>query len=417
MRTPSSLAAYLLAQGAHFAAGGLLGVVFPWLITQVLNESQARVGIAQAIATLPMMFFVLVGGAAADGRDLRSYLARLQLSATITPIALALIVATQQLSFWSATTCLIVGGILISFIMPARDALLTYVTPPDVGLARTAAMAVAATFGGQLIGTAIAASASTIGAVPLLCLHAILLAVSAVLTARLHIENPQALKTREPARLSRLLHEAYDGLIIVWRHERLRTIILYLALGGPLFNGMFLVGIPLMVRDVYQGGSAMLSGLIAAFLLGLTISSFSVSRLRPVERPGRMMMVLSLNNVLVFGLAYLAPSFPLFVVLIFIWGLQAGVGMALSRGMVQSAAPHAYRARVLSMLQFANIAGGPPGALLYGFLSQAFGILNTLLIVPAAVAVLWIAFRVFSQLWHFKREDGVADTPAPMPAD
>ena len=41
-------------------------------------------------------------------------------------------------------------------------------------------------------------------------------------------------------------------------HERLRTIILYLAIPGPLFNGMFLVGIPLLIRDVYRGESAAL---------------------------------------------------------------------------------------------------------------------------------------------------------------
>jgi MFS family permease len=405
---PSAPTAYYLAQAMHFMAGGMMGVVFPWLIVHELEESQARVGIAQFFATLPIMLLILVGGAAADGRDLRAYLGRLQLAAAIMPIALAVVVATGQLSFVSATACLTAGAIVAAFIMPARDALLSYVTPPETGLARTAAMAVAATFAGQMIGTTIAASASTIGAVPLLAMQAMMMAAAGVLSARVPLVNPRAFHGGAPVHVSRLLHEMRDGLKTVAHHERLRTIILYLALPGPLFNGMFLVGIPLLVRDVYGGDSAQLSGLIAAFLLGLTLSSFTMARIKPIERQGRLIMVMSLNNVLVFSLAYLAPPFWAFVLLIFLWGLGAGGSMAVNRAMVQAAAPPAYRARVLSVLQLTQVAGGPPGALLYGFMAQWIGILNTLLIVPVVMVILWLSFRFLTNLWEFRREEAEA---------
>jgi hypothetical protein len=286
-----------------------------------------------------------------------------------------------------------------------------------MGLARASAMAVAATFGGQLVGTAFAASASTIGAVPLLSLQAILLALAAILTGRLQTLNPHAFKDSEPSKLSRILHDIRDGFVVVWKHERLRTVILYLILVGPLFNGMFLVGLPLMVRDVYHGSSALLAALIGAFLAGLTISSFTMANVRPIERQGRALMLLALNNVIVFTLAYFEPPFPVFAVLMFSWGLGGGASMALSRGMVQAAAPAAYRARVLSVLQFSQVAGAPPGALLYGFMAQAFGILNTLLMIPPGVAVLWITFRLTTRLWYFTREEAIAEATAPDALD
>ena len=145
--------------------------------------------------------------------------------------------------------------------MPARDALLSYVTPPETRpCAHAPRMAIAATFGGQLFGSALGASASTIGAVPLLCVQsAAARHRRRPLGARCASRTRTRFRSREPAKLARLLHEMRDGLVAVWRHERLRTIILYLVLGGPLFNGMFLVGFPLMVRDVYHGNSAMLS--------------------------------------------------------------------------------------------------------------------------------------------------------------
>lgn len=408
---------YLSAQACHFMAGGMMNVVFAWLIVHELHESQARVGVAQFFATLPMMFLILVGGAAADGRHLPSYIGRLQVAAALTPIVLSLVIASGQLSFVVATAVLTCGAIVASFIMPARDALLSYVTPPQLGLARTAAMAVSATFAGQLIGTAIAASASTVGAVPLLTLQAVLMVVAGVMSARVPLVNPHAFKDHVPVKLSRLLHETADGVRIVLNDKRLRTIILYLAIPAPLFNGMFLVGIPLIVRDVYGGESAMLSGLIVAFLLGLTVSSLAMAQMRPVERQGRLMMMLSLNNVLVFGMAYLSPPFWAFVVLIFLWGLSAGAGLALNRGMVQAAAPPVYRARVLSVLQLTQVSGGPPGALLYGFTAQAFGILNTLLIVPVVIALLWLAFRLLTDLWYFRREEAAAEAAATVALD
>jgi MFS family permease len=408
---------YFLAQGLYFMAGGLMGVVFPWLIAQELHESQARVGLAQFLSTLPIMLLILIGGAAADGRNLRAYIARLQLAAAVFPILLALVIATGQLSFLAATMCIIPISAIGAFIMPARDALLSHVTPPEVGLSRTAAMAVAATFGGQLVGTAIAASASTIGPVPLLALQATLLAVAGVLSARVRLVDADSFAGATPIRVDRLLLEMRDGTRTVLSHERLRTMILYLVLPGPLFNGMFLVGFPLMVRDVFKGDAPMLSAIITVFLVGLTLSSFAMGRMRPVDRQGRVMMLLSLNNVLVFAFAYVFPYFPFFIVLMFLWGLSAGASMAVNRGMVQAAAPNAYRARVLSVLQFSQVAGGPLGALLYGFMAQAFGIQNTLLMVPIASALLWVGFRLFTRLWEFRREDAIAETTAPLALD
>lgn len=184
-----SLTPYMLSLAAHFAAGGMMGVVFPWLIVHELHESQAWVGVAQAIASLPIMFLVLFGGAAADGRDLRAYLARLQLGAAIVVIVLALVVASRILSFSAVTACMFALSIFAAFIMPARDSLLSHVVPPSLPLPRAVAMSIAATFGGQLLGTAAGAAASTVGAVPLLCIQATLLAIAGYLSSRLKVDK------------------------------------------------------------------------------------------------------------------------------------------------------------------------------------------------------------------------------------
>ena len=382
-----------------------MAVVFPWLMTHELHETQMNVGIAQTLANVPFMLLILVAGAVADGRDLKAYLPRVQITMALFPLVLAIIISTHSLSFMTATSIMFAFAVVGSFATPARDALLSHVTPHSLGLGKASALAVAATFGGQVIGTMLAASASAIGAVPLLATQSVLLVISAMLTSKLKIIQPFTVHSHPEAQLRSLRHELIDGLKVVWKNERLRTIILYLAVGAPVFNGMFLVGVPLMVRDVFNGSSILLSALITAFLLGLTLSSFGFSRLSPVERPGRLVMLLSFNNVFIFVLAHLVPDLTVFTLLMFLWGLSSGIAMSLTRGMIQIAAPHAYRARVMSMLQFSQMAGGPVGALLFGVLAQSFGILNTILVIPLSVIVTWLIFRFTTNIWEFKRED------------
>ena len=402
----SGLNRYFLSLAAHFCAGGTMGVVMPWILTHELNEKQIDVGTAQMIGVLPMMALVLIGGAAADGRDLRSYLGKLQIGAAFVVAIVAGLVINGSISLVAITASLFAISMFSAFIMPARDSLLSHVIPHSLGLARAVPMTVAATFGGQLVGTALGALASSIGAAPLLITQAALLLVSAFLVWRLDLVTPFDRHTPTP--IAHLFDAAVEGFKVAWAHERLRTILLYLVVGAPLFNGWFMVGIPLIVRDVYTGTSAGLSLVYTVFLLGLTISSYAFSHAPPIERPGRLFMLLSLNNIAVFLAVHFTAPYEIFIALMFWWGLVSGIGMAITRSMIQIAAPHAYRARVLSLLQFANVAGGPPGSYMYGYLAQHGGIENAVLVIPAAVTVLWLLFRTTTNLWHFRREEGAA---------
>ena len=403
--TRAGIDRYLVAQAIQFAAGGMLTVLFPWLITQELQESQFNVGLAQTCANLPFLFLILLAGAVADGRDLKHYLPRLLIVMSMLPVLLALVVASGGLSLVSATLIVCMLSAVGAFATPARDAMLSHVTPHSLGLARASALTVAATFGGQVVGTLLAALASEVGAVPLLCLQATLMAFAAMLMSRLEITTPFDIRPPHANPVRELHTQLIDGFRVAWNNDRLRTLILYLTISAPVFNGMFLVGIPLMVRDIFQGGSGMLALQFTAFLTGLSLSSFALSRMRPVDHAGRLVMLLSLSNIVVFALIWAYPDATAFTALMLAWGLSSGISMSQTRGMIQIAAPHAYRARVLAMQQFSQTAGAPLGAILFGALAQGFGVLNAVLVIPLSVATVWIIFRLRTDLWHFRRED------------
>lgn len=403
----ASLRRYLVAQGAYFAAAGLAGVIYPWLLTHDLHASEGLVGLAQALGSVPTMLLVLAGGATADGRNLRQYVAQLQLVAALGPIALGLIIALHSLALPLVVAYGLLWGTIAAFIMPARDALLFYVAPGELGLTRTIALATGATFAGQLVGILIGGAASTTGAVALLSVQAALLAVAAIATARLRLARAQVTTTRGRPRLRMIWPQVKQGVAIVWADERLRTVTLLIVLGSPVFNGVFLVGFPLLNRAYYGNGSATLAGMPLMFMIGVTISSLAMARLKPVARQGRLFMFAYANSFIVLCAMHFALPYPLLLVLILWWGLGSGVGATMSRSMVQAAAPEAYRARVLSIFQFGQVWGGAPGAVVIGFCAQSFGVLNALLIPSLGAGLLWLSFRLFTPLWHFRRQDAL----------
>src|SRR5690606_7027481 len=83
---------YMAGIWSYFLAGGIQGVLFPWIITVVLHESSDRVGIAQMFSMLPMLLLGLFGGAAADRAELRRPLMKLQAIATLPPLILAFLI-------------------------------------------------------------------------------------------------------------------------------------------------------------------------------------------------------------------------------------------------------------------------------------------------------------------------------------
>ncbi|HAH11833.1 MAG TPA: hypothetical protein DCL48_17190, partial [Alphaproteobacteria bacterium] len=248
---------FFAGQWCHFAGASMMGVLFPWILAQKLNLGADLVGLGQMLVQVPMLL-ILFGGATADGQHLPSYLARLQLMLTVPALALAAATASGALTFEIAVLCGVVTSIIGAFVLPARDSLIADVTPPGTAITLMVAAATSAMFAGQMTGFAIAAAASYTGLLPLLFIQIVLLAGSAILTSRVapHAGPSRADTRAKPRRsIGQLLKDIREGLTIVAAHERLRTLTLLVSLASLANNAAFIVGLPLLVRDVYRGGS------------------------------------------------------------------------------------------------------------------------------------------------------------------
>lgn len=384
---------YLAGTSSWFASSGMQTIVFPWLVTVVLHEPAARVGIAQMSLMAPSIFLMLLGGAVADRADCRRLLVRGHLVAALPPLLLGAAIAGGWLAYGGLIAYALAVGTAGAFVMPARDAMLTRVAAG--GLGRAVAVMTATQFAAQLVGIAVGGSAGSIGAPTLLLLQAAVLAFGGIAALRLPAAPPMA----GAAARSRL-GAMRDGLRAAAESSILVPVLIANLAVGVLYVGAFLVILPLVVRDVYGGGSAQLS-LVSLGFWGGTIGSTLVQiRLGALRRPGRAIVIaLFLGAGVLAAMAWPSP-FPAFVALCLVWGLGAGVVMTQARTLVQSAAPETHRARILSLFQLGLMGGAPVGALLIGYLAAFTGPRGAA-VYPAACMLLVLAGLLLrSRLWQ-----------------
>src|SRR5262245_45092871 len=126
---------YLAGIASWFSSLGMQNIVFTWLVTVVLHEPAARVGIAQMSLMAPAILFMILGGAVADRADVRRLLVRGHLLVAMPPLLLAAATTQGWLSYGALIAYALAVGTLGAFVLPARDAILGRVAGKDLGRA------------------------------------------------------------------------------------------------------------------------------------------------------------------------------------------------------------------------------------------------------------------------------------------
>jgi MFS family permease len=183
----------------------------------------------------------------------------------------------------------------------------------------------------------------------------------------------------------------------------LRTVVLMNLAVGLLFMGSFQVGIPLLVRDVFNAGAAELAALNAVHVVGAVVTMVSLLRYGDVLHPGRLLLLGVLLGVGGLSGMGLSPSFAWVLFFNFCWGVTGGMVMAMARALMQEGAPEGQRGRVMAFFTLTFMGAGPLGALLSGYLVESLGP-RLALITPAGVMLLVILGAIArSPLWAYHR--------------
>jgi MFS family permease len=200
-----------------------------------------------------------------------------------------------------------------------------------------------------------------------------------------------------------VLREIAEGIAFAWHSTAIRPVIIQIFANGVFFAGTFMVLLPLMVRDLYAGSAGGIAMAFAANMLGTCTTIFFLMRRGGIRRPGRALLIGAMVSVSILSLLYVELPVYAFYLVIYFWGLCAGISMTMSRAIVQEAAPETHRARLMSVYSLGMMGGMPIGSLLLGWTVGAIGARNAVLVPVFGMFTVALALAVWTRLWHVER--------------
>jgi predicted MFS family arabinose efflux permease len=404
-RLLSELAIYYTLVGLYFFAFGMQFVLFPSLVAFFLEATPEGVGLAQSALSAPMFCFLLFGGLLAERARAGPALAKLHLIFAIASVALCVVVMTGELTYTILIGYAVLVGGCAAFLMPVRDAALNGVVfrEAEAGrhtpIATAAATTTAVQIGAQIAGILVARSAGASPA-PYLALQAFALALGAVVALLLRAPKPAG----HERTVVGAFRDMRDGLIYAFRDPVMSPMLISAAYVGVFMIGSLQVLFPLIVRDGYVGDADMqgerLGALLASFWAASFVSALILSRLKPLRRPGRAMIVSHMIGAAMLATFAAPKPFMWFIAVVVLWGFAAGVAISMSRTIVQSAAGERYLGRVLAVYSMGFMGGAPIGSAIVGFAVSELGPRTAALIPATGLALAAIALAVFTPLWR-----------------
>jgi len=389
---------YLGSTAFYLVPGGIQAVLFPWLIAVYLQESPIKVGIAQMAGPLPMLFLVLFGGWLGDRVDQRRLSVLLASLLAVPPLIVAVFFYVDVVTYELLLCWVVLVGSFGAFAQPARDAMLNRVAGENVQGVVT--LVIGVQFGVQIVGFAIGSSADVVGPIGALCFMSFFMMCCAVTTHRLPAMPVEPSDTQDESPLENIK----AGLLVAWQSEKIRPAIILIFGIGLFFASSYMVILPLMVRDIFDGGASGIAMAYAANMLGTCTIIFFVMRRGGVARPGRALILGGVFSSLVVSCLYFELSELMFYGVIYVWGMCGGISMTLSRAIVQEASPPTHRARILSVFMLGMMGGMPIGSAIIGVLVEYMGVRNAVL-VPGLGMLLVIAYLYLAtNLYDVKRQ-------------
>ena len=278
------LAWYLVSSASFVIPLGVGQLLLPWLLAIYLEESATRIGLAQMIAQLPVVMLVLWGGWLGDRMDQRRLLIYLTGIMTIPPLVLAAIFYWGSVTYLVVVLYSVIMGCFMAFVQPARDALVNRVAGQRIQQVVT--ITVGLQWGVQIIGFAIGSTADFVGPTILLLLISLFMGA-----AMLAVKLIPPLEEIENEATDGIVSQIKDGLRIACSNLKIRTAMLQILALAVFFSGAYLVLLPVMIRELYGGGSLGLAGGFGLNLAGTVLATLVLMKTGRIRYPGRALIL------------------------------------------------------------------------------------------------------------------------------
>jgi MFS family permease len=373
-----------VGDGVHYAALALLAAS--------LTRDPLKVSAVVFASELPVLLFILPGGALVDRWDRRTVLWTVD---TFRCIVVA-VLAAAVLAGWASIPLLAAAGFLLgageTLFNTAAQAIVPAIASRDPQRLERAngRLQGAAIVGQQFIGPPTGGFLFSLAASLPFWLNAISFAVSSALLAAIpgrFRHQDQASKTTTTLRT-----EITEGLRWLLAHRLLRTIAIMVGVTN-LLAGAWLAILVLFAKDELHITDAGYGLLLAAFAAGGTLGSLLAARLSHRFGTARILLAeVLLEGITTVALGLTSIGWVAGALLVAL-GFQVLVWNVVSASLRQSLLPDELIGRVVSAYHFISMGTGPLGALLGGVLGRMLGLrapflLTGLILVPMALLAL-----------------------------
>lgn len=356
----------------------IAGVAFQVLIVTVLKATPIEISILSALGVVPYLFLGLIVGALMDRWRRQRTLVVTSVGRAMVMASIPILVLLGAVTVWSLAVVILALGVLTLFAHSASQPLLPRIVSRSSLVnanARLSQSSTVAETAGPALGGALL---NLVGAPILFAVDAIINAVSAVLQARIRLDEPKP----EPRAQGRHIgHDIVEGMRYTYRHRTLRPLAISIHiwfLGNSIVATVFAV---FVLRELDLAPWAFGVALTFAGVGGF-VGALVAPRIGARLGAGRAILLgraLVVVPWLTLGVVPLNASSGLVILLTvlsaaqFVYGLSMGIEDANDTGYRQGVAPDAIQGRMNSTIRTMNRVVFFFGALLAGILATYLG--------------------------------------------
>ncbi|MBX9740057.1 MAG: MFS transporter [Beijerinckiaceae bacterium] len=364
--------------------GGLIqSVGASWMMASIAT-SAGMVALVQTSTTLPIMIFSLAAGAIADNYDRRKVMIFAQLFMLAMSVVLTATAFMGLVTPWLLLTLTFLIGCGNALNGPAWQSSVGDMVPrADLPAAVTlnsmgfnAARSIGPAIGGLIVAAAGAATAFAVNAVSYSALIFVLMRWKPVRAPR--FLPPESLGLAMAA-----------GIRYVAMSPAIKTVLLRCSVFG-LAASCVQALMPIVARDLVQGGPVTFGLLLGGFGGGAVAGAFISGRLRSALSVERLVRCAFLGFALCAGMTATSSSTALTMLAMAIGGACWVLALSTFNVAVQMSAPRWVVGRSLALYQTAAFGAMALGSWLWGLLAERYGPAEALWI-SAAVHVLGAA--------------------------
>ena len=249
----------------------------------------------------------------------------------------------------------------------------------------------------QMFGLVLAGQMEIVGVGDILLLQSLSLILGAIAVTRILPLQHRATGDRDST-----LQIIIAGFRSAYNNKTILHTLIITFTSGVFNAGAFMTALPFIVKRAYDGDALGLATIMIVFYAGATISNIIQFKIMPLARPGLWFLVMQFTRVFILLLVWIQPHWWILMAVLFVWGLNMGVTTNLSRAIVQESAEPAYLARVLSVYSLGMLGSMPIGALIVGFIIEAFGTMSALIPAMFVSAALCVYGFLFTDVWKYR---------------